>query len=53
MKAKQLVEYRYKNPKGVASYTFGNYKGKTGESLSIKTSMVIQNKLPLKERRYY
>ena len=36
MKAKQLVEYKYKNPKGVASYTFGNYKGRNGRIIEYK-----------------
>tara|TARA_S200002703_G_scaffold133080_1_gene121117 strand:- start:64 stop:738 length:675 start_codon:yes stop_codon:yes gene_type:complete len=36
MKAKKLVQYDYKNPKGVASYTFGNYKGKNGRIIEYK-----------------
>tara|TARA_R110001599_G_scaffold339915_1_gene559849 strand:- start:229 stop:903 length:675 start_codon:yes stop_codon:yes gene_type:complete len=36
MKAKELVQYDYKNPKGVASYSFGNYKGKNGRTIEYK-----------------
>lgn len=36
MKAKKLVRYEYKNPKGVRSYTFGNYVDKTGKDVVYK-----------------
>jgi len=36
MKAKKLVEYNYRNPKGVASYSFGDYKGKDGRIIEYK-----------------
>ncbi len=36
MKAKKLVQYDYRNPKGCASFTFGNYKGRDGRIVEYK-----------------
>ena len=33
MSAKRLVRYTYKNPKGVRSFTFGNYTAKNGKAI--------------------